>query len=81
MSTLTRIHQRIELSMNGGFAKYFTELAGFRDKNICHYSKRAQSCHFLCNRQGCYQSASKTHVRDRMFKLSPTHASVRYQIP
>ena len=32
----------------------------------------------LCGRPGC---TSKTHVRDRIFKLSPTHASVIYQIP
>ena len=28
-----------------------------------------------------YHSASKTHVRDRIFKLTPIHASVIYQIP
>ena len=31
-------------------------------------------------RPGCYHSASKTHVRDRIFKLSPIHASVIYHI-
>ena len=31
-------------------------------KNICHYSKRAPTCHFLCERPGCYYSTSKTHV-------------------
>ena len=31
-------------------------------KNICLYSKRSQTCHHLCERQGCYHSASKTHV-------------------
>ena len=25
---------------------------------------------------GCYHSTSKTHVRDRIFKLNPIHASV-----
>ena len=25
----------------------------------CHYSKRARTCHLLCNRPGCYYSASK----------------------
>ena len=34
-----------------------------------------------CVRPGCCHSASKTHVRDRIFKLSPIHASVIYQIP
>ena len=37
--------------------------------------------HLLCKRPGCYHSASKTHVRDRIFKLSPIHASVIYQFP
>ena len=36
--------------------------------------------HLLCKRQGCYHSASKTHVTDRIFKLSPVHASMIYQI-
>ena len=37
-------------------------------KNICHYSKRVRTYHLLCQRPGCYHSASKTHVRDRIFK-------------
>ena len=40
-----------------------------------------RTCHLLCWRPGCYHGASKTHVRDRSFKLSPIHASVIYQIP
>ena len=32
-------------------------------------------------RPGCYHSASKTQVKDRIFKLTPIHASVIYQIP
>ena len=43
--------------------------------------KRARSCQLLCKRPGCYHSANKTHVRDRIFKLSPIHASLIYQIP
>ena len=30
----------------------------------------------LCERPGCCHSTSKTNVRDRIFKLSPIHASV-----
>ena len=26
--------------------------------------KRTRTCHLLCNRPGCYHSASKTHVKD-----------------
>ena len=48
----------------------------FRDKNICHYSERSQTCHLLCMRPGCYHSTSKTHIRDRIFKWVPIHASV-----
>ena len=71
----------ILLECIGVFPKCFTEFAEFRDKNICHYSKRARTCHFLCERPGCCHSASETCVRDRIFKLSPIHASVIYQIP
>ena len=61
--------------INGVFPKCFT------DENSCHYSKRTRSCHLLCERPGCYDSASKTHVRDRISKLRPFHASVIYRIP
>ena len=33
-----------------------------------------------CNKPACYHSARKTHVRNRIFRLSPIHASVTYQI-
>ena len=66
----------IEFALN-----VFLEFAGFSDKNICHYNKRVWTHNLLCQRQGCYHSASKTHVRDRIFKLTPIHASVIYQIP
>ena len=77
-------------STSGRYAPYwnaflllniFTELTEFIDKNICHYSKRAQTCHLLCKRPGRYHSTSKTHVRDRIFTLLPIHALVIYQIP
>ena len=58
----------------------FIEFAKFSDKNIFHYSKRVQTCSLLCYRPGCYHSASKTRVRDRIFKLIPVHGSVIYQI-
>ena len=35
---------------------------------------------FLCWRPGCYHSTCETHVKDRNFKLTSTHASVIYQI-
>ena len=57
-----------------------TKFPEFSDKNICHYNKKAWTCHLLCKRPGCYHSTSKTHVRDRIFKLSPIHTSVIYQI-
>ena len=37
--------------------------------------KRARSCHFVCKRLECYHNTRETHVRDRIFKLSPIHAS------
>ena len=65
----------------GVFPKCFTAFPEFSDKNICHYSKRAWTYHLLCKRLGYYRSASKTHVRDSVFKLSPIHASAICQIP
>ena len=63
-------------SLQNGVATHFEGA----DKNICHYSKIARTCHLLSKRSACYLSASKTHVRDRIFKLYPIHASVTYQI-
>ena len=63
------------------FLNVFTEFAEFSDKNSCHHSKGIQTCHLLCKRLGCYHSTSKTRLRDRIFKLSPIHASVIYQFP
>ena len=62
---------------NEVFPKCFTE---FSHKNICHYSRRTQTGHpaTSCARD---QNARKTHLRDRIFKLSPIHASVIYQFP
>ena len=44
MLLFTRIYKRnwnlIEFSLN-----VFTKFSEFNDKNICHYSKRAQTCH------------------------------------
>ena len=45
------------------------------------YSKRTRTCHLLCKRPGCYHSASKTHVRDRIFKSTPIHASMIIRFP
>ena len=58
----------------------FTE---FSDKNICHYSKRAQTCHPATSyaRDQDAITALARHVRDKIFKLNPIHASVIYQIP
>ena len=55
--------------------------AQFTDRNICHYSKRAWTCHLLHKRPGCYHNISKTPVRKRIFKWSPVHASVICSIP
>ena len=44
------------------------------------FSKRARTCHLFWKRPGCYHSISMTHVRERILKLSPMHASVIYRI-
>ena len=51
------------------------------DKNIWHYSKRIPTSYLLCKRPVCYHSTIKTHVRHRIFKLSPLHASVIIHFP
>ena len=71
----------VKIKYSGIFPKGFHWIQRIRWQNICHYSKRAQTCHLLCKRPGCYHSVSKTHVRERIFKLSPIHALVIYQIP
>ena len=43
--------------------------------------KRTWTCHLLCKRPRCYHSTIKTHVRDRIFKLSPFHASAIIRFP
>ena len=48
--------------------------------NICHYSKRTRTFHRLCWRPGCYHGTRNTHVRHRIFKLTPFPASLIYQI-
>ena len=44
------------------FLNVFIEFTEFNDKNISHYIKRVQTCHFLCERPICYHNASKAHV-------------------
>ena len=68
------IDSTMDFSLNG-----FIEFTEFGDKNICHCNKRARTCNLLCKRPGCYHSTSETHVRGRIFKLSPINASVIYQ--
>ena len=65
---------KIEFSQN-----VFTE---FVNKNICHYSKRDRTCHptTCCVRDQEATTVPARHVRDRIFRLSPTHASVNHQI-
>ena len=43
-------------------------------KSFC-VIKRVRTCHLLFKKPECYHSASKIHVRGRIFKLSPNHAS------
>ena len=40
---LREINKIIELSLD-----VFIEFRKFSDKNICHFSKRVQTCHLLC---------------------------------
>ena len=49
-------------------------------KMIVFTVKRARTCHLFRKCPGCCHSVSKTHVRDRIYRLSQIHASVIYQI-
>ena len=66
----------------GVFPKCLTKFAEFSDKNICHYSKRAGTCHPATS---CVRVQDATTVLARhmweIFKLTPIDASVIYQIP
>ena len=59
----------------------------YRIYRICRIWKifLQKSCirthYLLCNKPGCYHSASTTHVGDRNCKLNPIHASVIYHFP
>ena len=43
--------------------------------------KCIRTSYLLCNEPACYHSASKTYVRDRVFKMSPIDASVIISLP
>ena len=57
------------------FLHVFTKLREFNDKKYLS-SKRARTCHFLCKRSGSYRSATKIHLTDKIFQLTPIHASL-----
>ena len=71
-------------SVNWVFPKCFHYIRWIQwQKCVSLHSKGSNlpSSHLLGKRPKCYHSTNKTHVRDRIFKLSPIHASVIYQIP
>ena len=45
-----------------------------------HFCKKCVFDYLLYNKPACYHSASKASVKAKIFKLSPIHASVIYQI-
>ena len=64
--------------ISGVFPKCFHWIQQIQWQNICH--QKGWTCHHLCKRPEFYHSTSKTHVRHWIFKLSPIHASMIYQI-
>ena len=61
--------------------KCFTEFTEFSDRNISQYSKKAQTCHLLWRRPGCYHSASKTHVRqDFLIESNSCFSDLSYSL-
>ena len=75
----SRTHTKLVL--NWDLPKGFHWVGWIEWQNICHYSKRVQTCYSLHYKPGCYHSESKTYVRDRIFKLTRIYGSVIYQIP
>ena len=66
------------------FLNVFTEFGEFSDKIFVITVKGLEPLppsHLLYQKPGCYHSASKTHVRGRIFKLIPIHASVIIRFP
>ena len=47
---------------------------------ILYFKKIIRISYLMCKRPRCYHSASKTQVAERIFKLTPVHATVIYQI-
>ena len=78
-SQITSFGLLVEFSLN-----VFTAFAEFSDKYICHYSKRARTCHTATS---CVRDQEATTVPARhmwetgSWDLSPIDASVIYQIP
>ena len=66
----------MEFSLN-----VFLEFVEFSDQIFVITVKWLEPATFCVRDQGANHSASKTHVWDRIFKLSPIHASMIYQIP
>ena len=68
-----------KLSLIWVFPKCFHWIIQWQ-KILC-FKKIIWNCHLLYKISKCYRSASKTYIADRIFILSPIHASVIYQIP
>ena len=66
------------ITNSGIFLKCFSlNSTKLGDKKI-YVIKRTRTCHLLCKRPACNHSTRKTHIRDRIFKLSPIHISGIY---
>ena len=62
--------ETFEFSLN-----VFTEFS-----EILYFKKIIRTCHLLCKRPR-YQRTSKMQIAERIFKQSPVHVSVIYQMP
>ena len=66
------------------FQNVFTEFAKFSDEIFVITVKGLKplpTSYLLCWRPACYHNASKTHVRDRNFKLNPIYTSMTISFP
>ena len=61
------------------FLNVFNEFSKFHDKK--HLSLKGLKSATFCARDWSTTAASKTHVRDKIFKFGLIHASVIYHIP
>ena len=60
---------------------YWIHRIQWPQKSIIERNCCIRTCYLLCKTQRCYHSARRAHVAERIFRLTPIHASAIYQNP